>query len=224
MINLAVIDDTVKWALMAENQIKKMDGCFLVAKLYDGFDFVSWCYHNKQLPDIALVDVEMPKMDGVQLTDFLTEHFPSIKVIAISSHTHIEPVEDMIACGAFGYVSKLYEMKNLANAIRAVANGNVYIDPVIQLENIDRVQLMNIRKKQKQLQDKLKLSPKQKEIIALYTTTAGQREIANALSVSSKTVENRVKTVSGKLKVHNRQEFTLESFRKGFARVARIFD
>lgn len=224
MLTLAVIDDTVKWVLIADNDIKKMDDCLLTAKLYDGFDFVGWCYHNKQLPDIALVDVEMPKMDGVQLTDFLTEHFPAIKVIAVSSHTNIEPVEDMLACGAYGYVSKLYDMKNLPDAITAVANGNVYIDPVLQLKNINRTQLMAERKNQKQLQDKLKLSSKQKEIIALYTTTAGQKEIADALSVSSRTVENRVKTVSDKLKVLNRQEFTLESFRKGFTRVARIFD
>ena len=74
------------------------------------------------------------------------------------------------------------------------------------------------------MQDKLKLSAKQKEIIALYSTTAGQKEIADALSVSSKTVEKRVKTVSGKLKVLSRQEFTIQSLRKGFTRLARIFN
>ncbi len=223
MLTIAIIDDTEKWVLLAESYINKMEGYSVIAKLSDGFDFVDWCHH-KPIPDIALVDVEMPKMDGVQLTDFLTEHFPSIKVIAISSHTHIEPVEDMLACGAYGYVTKVFDMKNLPAAIIAVANGDVYIDPVLQLEGINREQLMADRKNQKRFQDKLKLSTKQKEILALYTTTAGQKEIADALSISARTVENHVKTVSDKLKVVNRQELTIKSIRNGFTRLARIFD
>lgn len=224
MQTVAIVDDTEKWVLIAERDINNMDGYAVIAKLYDGIEFVDWCYHQKQLPDIALVDVEMPKMDGVQLTDFLTGHFPSVKVIAISSHTHKEAVEDMIACGAYGYASKLHNLQNLPKAIAAIAGGNLYIDPILQLEHINREQLMDERKNQKQLQDKLKLSPKQKEIIALYTTNASQKEIAATLSVSQKTVENRVRDVSGILKVASRQEFTLKSIRKGFTRLARIFN
>ncbi|MBY0481803.1 MAG: response regulator transcription factor [Chitinophagaceae bacterium] len=223
ILTIAVVDDSVKWTTIAENHIKKIEGCFLLIKIHDGFSFVEWCNHHKQLPNIALIDVEMPKMDGVQLTDFLTDHFPRIKIIAISSHANREVVEDMIGCGALGYVSKLHEMRNLPLAIAEVANGYVYIDPVLQIKNINREELMEERKKQKKTLENLKLSLKQKEIIALYTTSAGQKEIATALSTSPKTIEKRVKTVSEILNVTNRQEFTLESFRKGFARLARIF-
>jgi DNA-binding NarL/FixJ family response regulator len=223
MPTIAVIDDTEKWVLMAEKYVLEMPGYTVIAKLSDGIECVDYCYHHNGLPDIALVDVEMPKMDGVQLTDFLTEHFPSVKVIAVSSHTHKETIEDMFACGAYGYVSKLHNMKNLSKAVTAVTMGNTYLDPILQIESVNRDLLMTEMKLQKQLQNKLKLSPKQKEIIALYTTNASQKEIAAALSVSSKTVENRVKTVSGILNVSNRQQFTTISIRKGFTRLARIF-
>jgi len=223
MIKIAVVDDTEKWVLMAENHIKNMKDFSLITIGYDGIDFVDWCYHHKELPDIALVDVEMPKMDGVQLTDFLSEHFPCIKVIAISSHTHKEAIEDMVACGAYGYTSKLYNMKNIPNAIISVAAGNFYIDPILQLEAINREYLISERKKQKLFQQESKLTIKQKAMISLYTTNASQKEIATTLSISQKTVENQVRDISGILKVNSRQEFTLKSIRKGFTRLARIF-
>lgn len=220
---IAVIDDSLKWSKIAENHINKIEGYSLLVKQQDGFNFINWCYHHKQLPDIAIVDIEMPKMDGVQLTDFLTEHFPSIKTIAVSSYCHIEAIEDMISCGAWGYVSKLYDMKNLPQAIIEVAKGILYIDPILQIKEISREHLMKTRENQKEQLDKLNLSFKQKEIISLYTTSASQKEIANALSLSTKTIENRVKNVSEILHVNNRQEFTIESLRRGFTRLARIF-
>lgn len=80
------------------------------------------------------------------------------------------------------------------------------------------------RKKQRHLQDKLKLTIAQKTIITLYTTTASQKEIATTLSISPKTVENRVRDISSILKVSSRQAFTLISIRNGFTKVARIFN
>jgi DNA-binding NarL/FixJ family response regulator len=223
ILTIAIIDDSVKWTTIAENHINKLKGCAVIVKKQDGFNFIDWCNHHTVLPKIVIVDVQMPKMDGVQLTDYLTVHYPSIKIIAISSYGHREAVEDMIGCGAWGYVSKLYDMKSLPDAIREVANGLIYIDPVLRLKTISRDQLMYERKNQKRDYEKLKLSLKQKELIGLYTTTASQKEIAIALSLSTKTIENRVKSVSEILNVTNRQEFTIESLRRGFTRIARIF-
>ena len=223
ILTIAIIDDSVKWTAIAENHINKMRGCTLLQKCNDGFNFIDWCNHHSILPKIVIVDVEMPKMDGVQLTDYLTVHFPGIKTIAISSYGHREAVEDMIGCGAWGYVSKLYDMKSLQDAIREVANSSIFIDPVLRLKEISRTKLMHERKNQKRQLERLKLSKKQKELIALYTTNASQKEIASALSLSTKTIENRVKSISEILNVYNRQEFTLESFRRGFVRIARIF-
>ena len=223
MPTIAIIDDTEKWISTAESQIKYMEGYSVVVKLYDGIEFANWCYHHHNLPDIALVDVEMPKMDGAQLTDFLTEHFPSIKVIAFSSYCENETVEDMLACGALGYASKLFNIKNLQEAIVSVSNGMVYIDPLLGIENINREQLMAERRNQKHLLDKKGLTAKQKALIALYSTSASQDEIAEALSVSYKTVENRIKGISKTLEVTSRLELTLKSIRNGYIKVARIF-
>lgn len=223
MPTIAIIDDTEKWIILTDSYIRNMEGYTVTVKLHNGIEFANWCYHHHNLPDIALVDVEMPKMDGVQLTDFLTEHFPSIKVIALSSYSQTETVEDMLACGAYGYASKLFNIKNLQEAIVSVANGMVYIDPLLGIKSINREQLMSERKNQKHLLDKKGLSAKQKALIALYSTSASQDEIAEVLSVSSKTVENRVRDISKTLEVTSRLELTLKSIRNGYIRVARIF-
>ena len=223
MLKIAIIDDNKKWISIAETQLKNLSKYSIIAKVHDGIEFVDRCYHHKIIPDIALVDVEMPKMDGVKLTDFLADFFPSIKVIAISSHCEKETIEDMIACGAYGYVSKLFEMKNLIDGIESVRKGDVYIDPILHLKGINRELLIEERKHQKEIQGDLNLSYKQKALMALYTTSASQKEIAASLSISTKSVENQVRDLSGILEVKSRQELTLKSLRKGFTRVARIF-
>lgn len=222
MITIAIVEDTEKWMSLAAACIERMNDFTVTVKTYNGFEFVKWCYHYK-LPDIALVDVEMPKMDGVQLTDFLTEQFPSIKVIAMSSYCEQQNVEEMIGCGAWGYVSKLYNMKNLSLAIHTIAKNNVFIDPVLQLPIIERTNLMAVRKKEKQLLYNSNFTPNQMALIALYTTSASQKEIAETFSVSQKTIETRISRVSKKLKFANRQDFTLQSLRKRLIRVAHVF-
>jgi DNA-binding NarL/FixJ family response regulator len=222
MISIAIVEDTEKWVSIAEAYIKKIDSCAVTVKAANGLEFVDWCYHHHHLPDIALVDIEMPKMDGVQLTDFLTEQFPSIKVIAMSSYCEQLNVEEMMACGAYGYVSKLFNMKNLTLAINSVINNIIYIDPVLKIADIDRNSLMAARKKEKQLLYNSNFTPKQMALIALYATSASQKEIAEAFSVSQKTIETRISDVARKLKFGNRQDFTLQSLRKGFIRVAHI--
>jgi len=223
MLNIAVIDDSLQWMNKIESSIDKVPSYTIITKAYNGIDFLKWCYHNTSLPDIALVDVEMPKMDGVQLTDFLAVEFPDIKVIAISSHIHREAVEDMISCGAYGYVSKLFDIGNLSLAINRVAKGIVYIDPILNQDDIDRNKLFIERKKQKNSNQLSELNDKDKKLIALYNTSASQKEIADILCISENTLEKQIKKVSEKLNVKERQSFTLKSISKGLVRVARMF-
>jgi DNA-binding NarL/FixJ family response regulator len=223
MLTIAVIDDSLNWMIKIENIIKSASDYSVITKANNGIEFLKWCHHNTQLPDIAIVDVEMPKMDGVQLTDFLSAEFPAIKVIGISSHTHREAIEDMIGCGAYGYVSKLFNISNLTSAISKVANGNIYIDPILKQDDIDRNKLFIERKKQKNSNQLSELNDKDKKLIALYNTSASQKEIADILCISENTLEKQIKKVSEKLNVKERQSFTLKSISKGLVRVARMF-
>jgi DNA-binding NarL/FixJ family response regulator len=129
----------------------------------------------------------------------------------------------MIASGARGFVSKLIKLKHLPYAITEINNGLIYIDPILRIKDICRLCLMNERFHQKKNLGVFKLTPKQKEIISLYATSASQQDIAKALSVSTKTLENRVKNVSNLFNVKCRHDLTLNSIRFGIIRVARLF-
>ena len=219
-LKVAIIDDSYKWVSITENLLKKVNDCTVISITHNGFDFVNWCNNNKNLPEIALIDIEMPVMDGIQLTDYLTNKYPEIKIIAISSYGEKELVEEMIGCGAMGFVSKLFELGNLLNAISDIKKGLVYIDPVLHIKDINRIKLIESRK---QNHAELNFTKKQRELMTLYTTSAKQQEIAKTLSVSQKTLENRVKQLSETLNVTSRQEFTLKCISKGLSRMARIF-
>lgn len=219
-LKVAIIDDSNKWVNITETLLKNVNDCTIIEISNNGFDFVKWCNKNKVLPDIALIDIEMPVMDGIQLTDYLTNKYPEIKIIAISSYGEKELVEEMIGCGAMGFVSKLFELGNLLNAISDIKKGLVYIDPVLHIKDINRIKLIESRK---QNHAELNFTKKQRELMTLYTTSAKQQEIAKTLSISQKTLENRVKQLSETLNVTCRQEFTLKCISKGLSRMARIF-
>jgi DNA-binding NarL/FixJ family response regulator len=223
MNTITLIDDSNRWLSAAEMQISKIPDFHLQCKFTNGIDFINWCYHSRAIPDLAIIDVEMPVMDGVQLTDFLTANFPEIKVIGLSSYINIEVVEDMFACGAYAYISKHFDARNLCSAILAVVEGETYVDPLLGIPGIDRNRLMNERKNQKASLNLLGFTPRQKAIMSLYGSSAHQREIAKIFSVSLKTVENHVRDISLKLEVKSRQELTLKNIRKGIIRLARIF-
>ena len=84
-------------------------------------------------PDVVCMDLSMPGMDGVQATQLLLASHPGVKVIGLSAHVDEESARDMLRAGASGYVVKMHAGSELAPAIRAVAMGQVYISPELDL-------------------------------------------------------------------------------------------
>lgn len=77
--------------------------------------------------DVVLMDLVMPEMNGMAATKYITQHFPTVKVLALTLHSNQNYVDDMIASGALGYLSKTVDKATLISAIRAVARGNTYL-------------------------------------------------------------------------------------------------
>jgi DNA-binding NarL/FixJ family response regulator len=223
MVSIAVVDDSHRWLTAAENKLKDMAGFELAGSFCDGIDFIRFCFGSTKLPDIAAIDIEMLRIDGVHLTDFLSDHFPSIKVIGVSSHSAPELVADMIACGAYGFISKLFNMQNWKEGVETVANGDIFIDPLLGDIRISRDELVAERQKQKTMHDQLGLTTRQSTLASLYSAAVNQKEIARMLSISPKTAENHISRISAQLGVSSRQEFTLRSIRAGLVKIARIF-
>lgn len=140
MITVGIIDDNVRTIENISKIIQQDPELSITTTATSGLDFLKYCKSYPTLPKIALVDVNMMKIDGVTLTDFLTDYYPDIKVIGVSTYTSTETVEDMLASGAWGYVNKI-NLPDLPKAIKSVLSGIVYIDPLIKVSPLERDRL-----------------------------------------------------------------------------------
>ena len=242
MINVAIVEDNLLHADYILAVVLTFTNCHVLTVKTDAFEFLNYCTKEKQMPDIVLVDLEMRGMDGVSLTDYLTNYFPTIKVMALSSHMHIEAVEDMLACGAKGYAVKAFPrvnrfealpntkyMAHLEDAINTIVNGGYYIDPCVINDSENKYQPFDIEKlvAKRQAENKLAISlgltKREKMMSSLYASASGtkQEAIARVLNISTNTLDKQIQSASAKLNVNNRQMFTVRSISLGLIKIVR---
>jgi DNA-binding NarL/FixJ family response regulator len=148
--------------------------------------------------DIALMDITMPRMNGIETTTRLRGETPHLNIIMMSMHATAEYVAQALLCGAAGYVLKSSALKEIRNAIRSVLDGDSYIDP-----NISRVSLENHLRVLKHSQTQSILTARQREVLQLMAEGMGTKEIAAQLEVSPKTVEAHRAQVMQRLNIRD---------------------
>ncbi|MCW3074593.1 MAG: two component transcriptional regulator, LuxR family [Flaviaesturariibacter sp.] len=141
-------------------------------------------------PDIILMDIQMPQLDGIETTAYLQKHFPAIKVLALSSHEDLWSVADMIAAGAKGYLLKNTEKDELLTAIKKVHGGGTYFTPAVaaHLETISQIRV-----------SEKKLTRRETELVRLLCRGQANKEIASTMQISIRTVEGHRKNIMVKL-------------------------
>lgn len=208
---VAVVDDNEKVLMHHSTIVQKIKGFSLLGEFKSGIDIILYCQTHKILPNIILMDIEMPNFDGLQTTDFLNSYFPQIKIIAISSHSHDDIVKDMLLCGAYGYIQKV---KNdfgkriiafdvvLKNALQAIANNERYLDErfreFYELPNPD--ELVRLRQNEKNLQRKqFNISKIEQELVLLCPVGLSYKQLGNICNKSPRTVETEIRGLIKKL-------------------------
>lgn len=152
------------------------------------------------LPDIVLMDIAMPDVDGLEATSFIKDRYPDIKVIILSMHSEKEYVAQALQHGANGYLLKDGELEELQIAIKVVLGGGIYLSPKISEKIIDVLS-------GKQLGDEGKfkhadrLTDRQKQVLELIANGKNTKEIAAMLSISPKTVEAHRQNIMKRLNI-----------------------
>ncbi|MBS1779025.1 MAG: response regulator transcription factor [Bacteroidetes bacterium] len=162
-----------------------------VAGLYDNgnslFDELA-----KTLPDVALVDINMPGMSGDVLTRKIKEFFPSVYVITLSMHDDATHIMEMIEAGVSGYLLKNVNDKELLEAIRTVADGKMYFSSEVS----EKITTMVINQQRKLSQpEEPKLTDRELEILKLIAKEYSNAQIAETLFISERTVETHRKNM-----------------------------
>lgn len=167
---------------------------------------------RKVHPDVVLMDVRMPVLNGVRATRLLVEALPECRVIVLTTFDDDEYVFDALRAGASGYLLKDVASARLVEAIRATARGESILEPSVAAKVIaefTRVSSLVPAARMEQLVEPL--SERELEILALIASGASNKEIADQLFIAEGTVKNHVTHILGKLGVRDRTQAALKA-------------
>src|SRR6185503_10435053 len=188
MTRIALIDDQILFRQALASLISSTNDFELVMEADNGIGCLEKLSTMPVLPDIILLDMEMPGMDGIELNEILHKKFPAIKVIVVSVHANERLIARMIEAGASGYLIKNCDKEELLAAIHSVISTGHYINAQV----IKAIQHM-AGKKNKSLKNinhiDIDLSEREKEVLSLICKEYSNADIAEKLFISIRTVE-----------------------------------
>jgi DNA-binding NarL/FixJ family response regulator len=154
------------------------------------------------LPDIVLMDISMPEMNGLEATHFIHEHFPQVKVLILTQHDDLEYITPALEAGAAGYVLKRSGRRELLNALRQVHEQGAFLNGRITRELLQNYSHDGSNHKSEENH----LTERERQVLQLIVDGKSNKEIAAALGISSKTVSVHRTNVMTKLDVQTTVE------------------
>ena len=199
MLRILVADDHGIVRSGLKMLIERQDGMNVVAEAGDGVDAVEAA--QRERPDVAILDVAMPRMTGIQAAREIRAHCPATSVLLLSMYDDDRYVSDALRAGASGYVLKRQADAELIEAVRAVAAGGNFVS---QLPGADGG-----------ADDRDALTPRELDVVKLIAEAYTNRQIAAILKVSEKTVESHRANVLAKLGMRDRVELVRYAIKRG---------
>jgi DNA-binding NarL/FixJ family response regulator len=165
--------------------------------------------------DLALMDISMPGLNGIEATRQIRQYHPEVKVVVLSMHANEEYVFQVLQAGASGYVLKQSDSLEVLTAIRAAISGGSYLSPPISRTVIDDyVRRAEARGEGEDLEI---LTSREREVLQLLAEGRSNKEIGRELNISVKTVETHRSNMMNKLQMSSKTELVKYAIRKGWA-------
>ena len=176
--------------------LRAYDDLELVAEARNGLEALALCREKR--PDVVLMDLMMPEMDGITATRLILQECPGMKIVAMTSFEEEELVQGVLAAGAISYLLKNVTSDELANAIRAAASGKSTLSPEAAQALIHATRPAS--------QSWSDLTEREKEVLNLVVQGQSNQQIADALVISLTTVKSHISSILSKLQVSSRSE------------------
>ncbi|MGY1631492.1 response regulator [Geodermatophilus sp. SYSU D01186] len=163
-----------------------------------------------ELPDVVLMDLLMPALDGIAATREVKRRWPSVEVVAVTSFLEEAQVRAALEVGASGYLLKDAEADDVAAAVRAAARGDVHLAPAVARELTAALRTPQV--------GAVTLTPREREVLALIADGRTNREIAAHLQVTERTARTHVSNILAKLGLTSRTQAAMYAVREGLVR------
>jgi NarL family two-component system response regulator LiaR len=206
-IRVMLVDDHTMVRKGLATILKVFDDLQLVGEAESGEAAIELC--GKALPDVILMDMVMPGMDGATATRAICEKYPQVKVIALTSFKEGDLVKNALAAGAIGYLLKDVSADELARAIRAAHVGRATLSPAAAQSLVETTNQPPA--------PGLDLTEREREVLALMVEGLNNTQIAGRLTVSPSTIKTHVSNILSKLGVSSRTEAVTLALRHGLS-------
>ena len=211
-VRVLIVDDHPVVRKGIKSYLAKLDHLEIVGEAGDGREALRQA--RALLPDLVLMDIDMPQMSGLAVTELLRRELPKIKVLILSIHSHQDYVLRILQSGARGYVLKNTPLEDLVRAIETVHGGGTYFS-----EDVARVALNQFVRGPETSDEKTRLTNREREVLVQVAEGLSNKEIAIVLGVGTRTVETHRERMMRKLDIHNAAGLTKYAISRGLVSV-----
>ena len=223
MTKIIIIDDHQLFREGVKRILDFEETFEVVAEGDDGTDGLK--LYRENLPDVVLMDINMPGKNGVEATADLLVEFPEAKVIMLSIHDDESYVTHALKSGALGYMLKEMDADEIVEAIKVVANGGSYLHPKVTKNLVAEFRRLSEHENkgnfhQTEIRRPFHLLTKREcEVLQLLTDGQSNRTIGETLFISEKTVKNHVSSILQKMNVNDRTQAVVTAIKNGWVEV-----
>ena len=199
-IKVLIADDHQLFIDGVDSLLKEVDNIEVVAKALNGDEVIDKLAKNEV--DVALMDISMPGMDGIETTELIAQRFPLVRVIALSMHNQVPYIVKMLKGGAKGYLLKHISKADLVQAIETVHKGGIYYSPEVAVHLVNKL----FKEGMTGVFPSDELSEREKEIVRLIVQGEPNKLIADKLFITEATVKTHRQRILHKLQLKNTSE------------------
>src|SRR3989454_3273392 len=211
-IRVLIADDHALFRRGLNMVLESEEGIDVVAEAEDGQDAIAKA--EEFAPDVVLMDVRMPRVNGIEATRTIRDVIPTAKILMLTVSDEEEDLFDAIKAGANGYLLKEISIEEVADAIRAVTQGQSLISPSMASKLLNEFNALAKQADEKPRLAAPRLTTRELEVLKLVAQGMSNREAADSLYIAENTVKNHVRNILEKLQLHSRMEAVVYAVRE----------